>query len=87
VPGSLPSQGSRKGRLGDSARRERAHPHVHRHLGPAPEGEAAYDARAVPRSGRRVCPLCPASQRRRGVLGRGCDAQRLSTSCVRSSKP
>ena len=52
------------------------HPHVHRHLGPAPEGEAAHDARAVPRGGGRVGPLRAAPHVRRRVLGRGRHAQR-----------
>ena len=53
VPGALPSRRSREGGVGHRAGGAGAHPHVHRHLRPAPAGQAAHDARAVPRGGGR----------------------------------
>ena len=38
-----------------------AHPHLHRHLRPAPRAQAAHDARAVPRRGRRARSRCARS--------------------------
>ena len=77
LPGALPSRRSREGGVGDQAGGAGPHSHVHRHLGSAPAGEAAHDARAVPRGGGRVGPLRAPAHVRRAVLGGGRHAQRL----------
>ena len=77
LPGALPQGRPRARRLGDRAGRAGPHPHLHRHLGSAPAGQAADDARAVSRGGGRFGALRAAAHLRRGVLGRGRHAQRL----------
>ena len=67
----------RPGRPGRSPRAPRPHSHVHRDVRPAPDAQAAHDARGVPRRGRRRrASSARVVHRRRGVLGRGRDAQR-----------
>ena len=63
--------------VGDQAGGAGPHSHVHRHLGSAPPGQAAHDARAVHGRGRRVGPLRTSAHLRRAVLGGGRHAQRL----------
>ncbi len=63
------------------------HPHLHRHVRPAPAGEAADDARAVPRDRRRLGALrarsTPSTWSSRPRTRRAA----ISTSCAASSKP
>ncbi len=77
LPGPVPSRRSREGRVGDQAGRAGPDPHVHRHLGSSPQGEASHVAGAVPRSGGRVRALRAAAHLRCPVLGRGRHPQRF----------
>ena len=62
----------------------RAHPHVHRHLRPAPRAQAAHDARGVPRGGRRRRPAAPASSPTTWSSRRRTRRAATATSCAAS---